>query len=57
VHYVPVHRQPYWVKRYGALSLPGADAYYERCLSLPLFASMTDDDAERVVATLTDYLT
>ena len=52
VHYVPVHRQPYWVKRYGALSLPGADAYYERCLSLPLFAAMTEDDAERVVSAL-----
>jgi UDP-4-amino-4,6-dideoxy-N-acetyl-beta-L-altrosamine transaminase len=56
VHYVPVDRQPYWVKRYGSLSLPGADAYYERCLSLPLFASMTEDDADRVVATLTQLL-
>jgi UDP-4-amino-4,6-dideoxy-N-acetyl-beta-L-altrosamine transaminase len=56
VHYVPVHRQPYWVKRYGSLSLPGADAYYERCLSLPLFASMTQDDAERVVVTLVNHL-
>ena len=57
VHYVPVHRQPYWVKRYGAISLPGADAYYERCLSLPLFAAMTEEDAERVVTTLARVLT
>jgi UDP-4-amino-4,6-dideoxy-N-acetyl-beta-L-altrosamine transaminase len=56
VHYVPVHRQPYWVKRYGTLSLPGADGYYERCLSLPLFASMTDGDVERVVSALTRLL-
>lgn len=50
VHYLPVHRQPYYRKRYGSLSLPGADAYYEKALSLPLFASMTDDDVETVVA-------
>jgi dTDP-4-amino-4,6-dideoxygalactose transaminase len=52
VHYVPVHRQPYYRDRYGALDLPGADAYYARCLSLPLFVGMSEDDVERVVAAL-----
>lgn len=52
VHYLPVHRQPYYRERYGERSLPGADAYYARCLSLPLFPSMTDADAERVAAAL-----
>jgi UDP-4-amino-4,6-dideoxy-N-acetyl-beta-L-altrosamine transaminase len=52
VHYFPVHRQPFYAKRYGALSLPGAERYYERALSLPLFASMTEDDVGRVVETL-----
>ena len=32
VHYIPVHRQPYYVERYGKVALPGADAYYARCL-------------------------
>lgn len=52
VHYIPVHHQPYYRARYGSLNLPGADAYYARCLSLPLFPSMSDDDVERVVTTL-----
>lgn len=52
VHYYPVHRQPYYAKRYGALSLPGTDRYYDRALSLPLFASMSIGDAERVVQTV-----
>jgi len=56
VHYFPVHRQPYYAKRYGALSLPGADRYYDRCLSLPLFASMSLSDVERVTATLGNIL-
>ncbi|HSM96585.1 MAG TPA: UDP-4-amino-4,6-dideoxy-N-acetyl-beta-L-altrosamine transaminase [Rhizomicrobium sp.] len=56
VHYFPVHRQPYYAKRYGALPLPGADRYYDRALSLPLFASMSMDDVERVTTTLGNIL-
>lgn len=52
VHYIPVHRQPYYRARYGALSLPGADAYYAHALSLPLFPSMSNADIDRVVEAL-----
>jgi len=57
VHYIPVHRQPYWRNRHGDLALPGADAYYARALSLPLFPAMADDDVNRVVAALEETLT
>ena len=56
VHYLPVNRHPYYVARYGASSFKGADAYYERCLSLPLFPSMTDDDVDAVIEALSDVL-
>lgn len=52
VHYIPVHRQPYYRRRYGELNLPGADAYYARELSLPLYPDMNDDDVDRVVDAL-----
>jgi dTDP-4-amino-4,6-dideoxygalactose transaminase len=52
VHYLPVHRQPYYVRRYGETPLPGADAYYARCLSIPFYPSMTDADVGRVVDAL-----
>ena len=52
VHYIPVPWQPYYRQRYGDIPLPGAAAYYGRCLSLPLFPGMTTDDVERVVDTL-----
>ncbi|HEY2658573.1 MAG TPA: UDP-4-amino-4,6-dideoxy-N-acetyl-beta-L-altrosamine transaminase [Caulobacteraceae bacterium] len=52
VHYIPVHRQPYYSQRYGEMTLPGADAYYARCLSLPLFAGMEIGDVDRVVEAL-----
>ena len=56
VHYIPVHGQPYYVDRYGPLSLPGAEAWYERCLSLPLYPGMEDQDVDRVVDALAGAL-
>jgi UDP-4-amino-4,6-dideoxy-N-acetyl-beta-L-altrosamine transaminase len=56
VHYIPVHRQPYYVDRYGPIVLPGADAYYEACLSLPLFPGMADADPDRAVEALREVL-
>jgi dTDP-4-amino-4,6-dideoxygalactose transaminase len=56
VHYIPVHSQPYYRKRYGALSLPGAERFYARTLSLPLFPAMQDGDVDRVVDALQSVL-
>jgi dTDP-4-amino-4,6-dideoxygalactose transaminase len=49
VHYQPVHQQPYYRDRYGDMNLPGSEAYYARCLSLPFHPGLTDDDPARVV--------
>lgn len=56
VHYIPVHRQPYYEKLYGLQKLPGADAYYERTLSLPLYPDLTIADVEHVVDCLKSLL-
>jgi UDP-4-amino-4,6-dideoxy-N-acetyl-beta-L-altrosamine transaminase len=56
VHYIPVHRQPYYRALYPDLDLPGADTYYAGCLSLPLFPAMADSDVDRVVEALTRLL-
>jgi UDP-4-amino-4,6-dideoxy-N-acetyl-beta-L-altrosamine transaminase len=52
VHYLPVHQQPYYRQLYGRVDLPGADSYYARQLSIPLYPDMTDQDVERVVEAL-----
>jgi dTDP-4-amino-4,6-dideoxygalactose transaminase len=51
VHYIPVHTQPYYREKYGygAGDCPIAEAYYEKCLSLPLFPAMTDENIEQVI--------
>jgi UDP-4-amino-4,6-dideoxy-N-acetyl-beta-L-altrosamine transaminase len=53
VHYIPVHGQPDFVRNgMGAEAMPGGDAYYASCLSLPMFPAMTDADVDRVVASV-----
>jgi UDP-4-amino-4,6-dideoxy-N-acetyl-beta-L-altrosamine transaminase len=50
VHYIPVTWLPYYEGlgwRRG--QFPVAEAYYERCLSLPMFPSLTDAEQEYVI--------
>ena len=58
VHYLPLHRQPYWRDRYGlrAEDYPVADKAFERMISIPLYTTMTDDDQTRVIAELSAIL-
>jgi perosamine synthetase len=54
VLYIPVHLQP-WYRRtygYGPGKCPVAEAFYARCLSLPLHPSLSADDVDRVIATV-----
>ena len=58
VHYVPLHRHPYWRDRYQLTPemFPQADAAYLSMLSIPLFTAMSDADQDRVVAALGEVL-
>jgi UDP-4-amino-4,6-dideoxy-N-acetyl-beta-L-altrosamine transaminase len=58
VNYIPVHWQPYYTSLSGGHppSLPGAESYYQRCLSLPLSAAMDKADVVRVVEGLKSVL-
>lgn len=51
VHYIPVHTQPYYRETFGcrAGDCPRAEEYYERCISLPLYPGLTDDDVAEIV--------
>jgi len=54
VHYIPLHRLPYYCALLGDVSeaLPHAEHYYLGALSLPMFPGLEDEDVDRVVATL-----
>jgi len=58
VHYVPLHRHPYWRDRYQLTPamFPQADAAYQAMISIPLFTAMGDSDQDRVIAALHEVL-
>jgi UDP-4-amino-4,6-dideoxy-N-acetyl-beta-L-altrosamine transaminase len=50
VHYIPVHLLPYykslgWEKN----DFPQSEKYYDECLSLPMFPTLTDKDQQYVI--------
>ena len=50
VHYIPIHLQPYY-QRLGFTQgdFPNAETYYERAISLPLYAGLSDTDQNFVI--------
>ena len=57
VHYIPVHTQPYYSElgfRKG--DFPAAEAYYESCISIPMYPLLTDDEIDYVCSTLGDII-
>jgi UDP-4-amino-4,6-dideoxy-N-acetyl-beta-L-altrosamine transaminase len=57
VHYIPVHYQPYY-RRLGWKKgdFPQAEAYYDRCLSLPMYPALTDEQQEYVIDSVLDIV-
>ncbi len=58
VHYVPVHTMPYYRALGGSWGqFPNAERYYARCLSLPMFPTLTEQEQEYVIETVLGFLT
>jgi UDP-4-amino-4,6-dideoxy-N-acetyl-beta-L-altrosamine transaminase len=56
VHYIPVHTLPYYQQMgWKKGEFPIAENYYNHCLSLPMFPSLTDSEQEFVVNKIKDF--
>lgn len=58
VHYIPVHTQPFYRKNFGTSwgDCPRAEAYYKKCLSIPIFPAMSNEGINKVVNSLSEVL-
>jgi len=58
VHYIPVHLQPFYKKRYGfnVGDYPLAEKFYDRAVSIPIYPSLTDAEVEKVVENIIDFV-
>lgn len=56
VHFIPLNLHSYYQTRWGYRrgDFPVAEDYAERCLSLPLYPSMTAEDVDRVIESLNE---
>lgn len=57
VHYIPVHTMPYY-RQFGWKKgdFPIAEQYYARCLSLPMYPTLTDAEQDYVIASIKEVL-
>jgi len=56
VHYIPVHLMPYY-RQFGWKDgdMPVAENYYQRCLSLPMYPTLTDEQQDFVIEKIKAY--
>jgi dTDP-4-amino-4,6-dideoxygalactose transaminase len=58
VHFIPVHLHPYYREKYGwkPEDFPIAYREYQRMISLPLTSTLSDEDADDVIAAVLDIV-
>jgi dTDP-4-amino-4,6-dideoxygalactose transaminase len=56
VHFIPLHLQPVYQRdyQYKPGDLPIAEREYQRCLSLPIYSGMRDEEIEHVIWAVSD---
>jgi len=56
IHYYPVHLMPYY-RSFGwkENDLPSVEAYYGKCISLPMYPTLTEEEQYFVITTILNY--
>lgn len=56
IHYIPVHLMPFYKHQgWKEGDFPNAETYYSRCISIPMFPSMSDDEQSFVIEKIINY--
>lgn len=56
IHYIPVHLMPYYQEQgYKPGNFPNAENYYARCISLPMYPTLKDEEQEYVINTIKEF--
>ena len=58
LHFIPIFEHPFYKKNYNfnKNNFPNASKMYDKALSLPLFAGMTDSDVDDVISAVKELL-
>ena len=52
VHYVPLYKFQLYKNQMGNIHLPGAESYYQGCLSIPIYPNLTQEDQDYILDVL-----
>ena len=57
VHFIPIHKHPYYKRRfnYENKDYPVANNVYEQSLSLPIYPGLDESDAEYIIKYVLEY--
>ncbi|MFC2124716.1 UDP-4-amino-4,6-dideoxy-N-acetyl-beta-L-altrosamine transaminase [Bacteroidota bacterium] len=56
VHYIPLHHMPFYKNKRGSNGkLPETEQFYQRCLSLPMYPSLTENDLDFVIESIQHF--
>ncbi len=56
IHYIPCHLMPYYQNLgWKEGDFPNAENYYKKCISLPMFPSLSEEDQEYVINTINNF--
>lgn len=57
IHYIPVHTLPYYKQiGYNSADLSSSEKYYQNCISLPMYPTLTDDEQEFVINKVLEFV-
>jgi UDP-4-amino-4,6-dideoxy-N-acetyl-beta-L-altrosamine transaminase len=57
IHYVPVHTMPYYKKiGYEGSDLINAEIYYSKCISLPMYPTLSDEEQGFVIEQVNQFV-
>ena len=56
IHYIPAHLMPYYRRQgWKVGDLPNAEDYYNGCISLPMYPTLTNEEQQRVIGIILDF--
>jgi hypothetical protein len=56
IHYIPCHLMPYYRELgWKEGDMPNAESYYGKCISLPMFPTLTDAEQDFVIETINTF--
>lgn len=57
IHYIPIHILPYYKRiDYSDANLNCAESYYSRCISLPMYPTLTSEEQSLVISNVIKFI-